>query len=73
MYDRFIDELTCIDFRADSSLTGFGAGSRAGSKAGEAKRFLTALRRSAERQGRDVFSTGELHSLANDIGLQVSE
>ncbi len=56
--------IQCIDFRA-------GSGGGRSSKAAEAKRFLAALRRLAECQARNTFSTGEMHSVANDIGLQV--
>lgn len=64
LYDRFMDDLGTVDFRK-------APGGRAGSKAAEAKRFLTSLRRAAERGGKDTFSTGELFSLANEINLQV--
>ena len=41
LYNRFTDDLACIDFRSEG---GRGGGGRAGSKASEAKRFLTSLR-----------------------------
>jgi DNA helicase MCM8 len=68
LYNRLLDDITCVDFRQQG-----GGGSRPGSKAAEAKRFLTALRRTAERQGggRNTFTLGELFSLANEINLQV--
>ena len=70
LYDRFLDDIACVDFRGGGEG---GRAGRAGSKASEAKRFLTSLRRTAELQGRYVFSTSELHSMANDISLRVKD
>eukprot|EP00798_Chlamydomonas_sp_ICE-L_P022085 gene22085-29149_t len=42
-------------------------------KAAEAGRFLTILRRHAERSGQTTFSTPELFSLANDAALKVKD
>ncbi len=49
------------------------AGGRPGSRAGEASRFLAALRRRAGREGRCVYSSGELLSLANELCLAVRD
>ena len=70
LYDRFMDDIACIDFRSEG---GGGGGGRAGCKASEAKRFLTSLRRTAERRGNNTFTTAELFSAANDINLQVGQ
>ena len=71
LYDRFLDDIACVDFRGGGSEG--GRAGRAGSKASEAKRFLTSLRRTAELKGRYIFSTSELHSMANDISLRVKD
>ncbi|GLI71641.1 hypothetical protein VaNZ11_016915 [Volvox africanus] len=67
LYDRFGGDLAagCADYRQ--------AGGRAGSRSSEAARFLTSLRRLAEREGRNVFSSLELSSLANEIALSVRD
>ena len=45
LYDRFTDDISCVDFRSEGGGGGGGGrGGRAGSKALEAKRFLTSLR-----------------------------
>ncbi|KAG2492281.1 hypothetical protein HYH03_009521 [Edaphochlamys debaryana] len=64
LYDRFGGDLAlgCTDYR------GSGA-PRPGSRAGEAGRFLAAVRRQAEREGRSLFSGSELASLAAELRL----
>lgn len=46
---------------------------RSGGKAAEAKRYLLRLQHMCENQGRDTVSTGELHALATEIGLNVRD
>lgn len=48
-------------------------GGRAGSRGAETARFMSALRRQAEREGRCVFSSAELYSLANELSLAVRD
>ena len=69
LYDRFMDDLACVDFRR-----GGGAGSKAGSKAAESNRFMAAIKRAAARMGDSAsFESGELLSIASEIGLQVKD
>ncbi|KAG2441933.1 hypothetical protein HXX76_003538 [Chlamydomonas incerta] len=67
LYDRFGADLAlgCTDYRA--------GGGRAGSRGGETARFMSALRRQAEREGRCIFSSAELYSLANELSLAVRD
>ncbi|PNW71712.1 hypothetical protein CHLRE_16g665950v5 [Chlamydomonas reinhardtii] len=67
LYDRFGADLAlgCTDYRA--------GGGRAGSRGAETARFMSALRRQAEREGRCVFSSAELYSLANELSLAVRD
>ncbi|EFJ39894.1 minichromosome maintenance protein 8 [Volvox carteri f. nagariensis] len=55
------------------ALCNVKAGGRAGSRSGETSRFMAALHRLAAREGRCVFSVGELTSLANEIALAVRD
>ncbi|KAG2451618.1 hypothetical protein HYH02_003399 [Chlamydomonas schloesseri] len=67
LYDRFGADLAlgCTDYRA--------GGGRAGSRGGETARFMSALRRQAERESRCVFSSAELYGLANELSLAVRD
>ncbi len=59
LYDRFMDDIACVDFRAQS-----GPGSRAGSKHAEAKRFLTAAQRCVGEGGGWVDGCGWVWQLS---------
>ncbi|KXZ52381.1 hypothetical protein GPECTOR_9g425 [Gonium pectorale] len=77
LYDRFGSDLAagCTDYRAMSS-GGFGGGGGRGSRGGaggEAARFMAGVRRLAAREGRCVFGSGELTSLANEMALAVRD
>ncbi|MEW5300243.1 MAG: hypothetical protein WDW36_003185 [Sanguina aurantia] len=72
LYDRFMDDVACVDFRRGGGGSS-GSAARSGGKAAEAKRFLLRLQHVCEHQGRDTVSTGELHALASEIGLNVRD
>lgn len=68
MLDMLEDGLAFADFRM-----GGESGKGRGGKQSEAKRFMAALRRQCERQGKELVTTSELYSLADQVGLQARQ
>ncbi|XP_047330473.1 probable DNA helicase MCM8 [Impatiens glandulifera] len=63
LYDKYVDEHGFVDFGRSGGM----------SQQKEAKRFLSALNKQSELQQKDCFSISEIYSLADRIGLRVSD
>ncbi|XP_010253506.1 PREDICTED: probable DNA helicase MCM8 isoform X2 [Nelumbo nucifera] len=63
LYDKYVDEHGVVDFGRSSGM----------SQQKEAKRFLSALNKQSELQQKDCFLISEIYSLADRIGLRVSD
>lgn len=65
LFDKCTSSLGLVDFRKPT-------GSRGG-KASEASRYLAALKRIGEREGRELFDKSELQAVAGEIRLNVKD
>ncbi|KAK4481048.1 hypothetical protein RD792_011917 [Penstemon davidsonii] len=63
LYDKYVDENGVVDFGRSGGM----------SQQKEAKRFLSALNKQSELLQKDCFSISEIYSLADRIGLRVSD